>query len=207
MKIKVVDIKKKKVGDMELSSKIFEGPIRANLLHDAVVNQMANHRRGTHKTKTRNEVRGGGRKPWKQKGLGRARAGSIRSPLFRGGGVIFGPRPRSYSYSIPKKARRAALASALSLKVKENAFTVIDKLEIADPKTKTAVSILDSLGLSGKALIVLDKSDKNVELSFRNIPGVKLILSGSLNVYDLLEASHVALTRDAIKSVQERLSV
>jgi len=206
MKINVIDIEKKKVGDVELPSDIFEAPVNTSLLRDAVVNQMANHRRGSSSTKNRSEVRGGGKKPWKQKGLGKARAGSIRSPLFRGGGVIFGPKPRSYSYSIPKKAKRAALASALSLKVSESAFTVVDKLELDKPKTSEAVAILNKLGFTGKSLLVLGKGDKNVELSFRNIPGIKIILPNRLNVYDLLNAKQVLCARDALAGIQERLS-
>jgi len=206
MKINVIDVEKKTVGDVELPSDIFEAPVNTGLLHDAVVNQMANHRRGSSSTKNRSEVRGGGKKPWKQKGLGKARAGSIRSPLFRGGGVIFGPKPRSYSYSIPKKAKRAALASALSLKVSENAFLVVDKLELTKPKTSEAAAILHKLGFTGKSLLVLEKGDKNVELSFRNIPGVKIILPNRLNVYDLLNAKQVLCARDALAGIQERLA-
>lgn len=206
MKINVIDIKKKKVGDVELPSDIYEASVNKSLLHDVVVNQMANHRRGTSSTKGRHEVRGGGRKPWKQKGLGKARAGSIRSPLFRGGGVTFGPKPRSYAYSIPKKAKRAALASALSLKVKENAFMVVDKIKVDKPKTSEAVAILSKLGLEGKSLLVLGEIDKNLELSFRNIPGVKLTLPNRLNVYDLLNADQVLCAQDALAGIQERLS-
>jgi large subunit ribosomal protein L4 len=206
MKISVIDIKKKKVGDVELPSTIYEAPVNGNLLHDVVVNQMANHRRGTSSTKGRHEVRGGGKKPWKQKGLGKARAGSIRSPLFRGGGVIFGPKPRSYAYTIPKKAKRAALASALSLKIKDKAFMVVDKIEMDKPKTSEAAAMLRNLGFEGKSLLVLGKGDKNVELSFRNIPGVKLTLPNRLNVYDLLNANQVLCAQDALAGIQERLS-
>ncbi len=206
MKIDVIDTKKNKVGDAELAPEIFEGEIKRHLVHDVVVNQMANHRKGTHKTKNRTEVRGGGKKPWKQKGLGRARAGSIRSPLFRGGGVVFGPTPRNYGYSVPKKVRKAALVSALTFKAQDNAFIVVDKLELAAPKTKDALAILNSLGISGKVLIVTGSRDSNLELSFRNIAGVKMVRPETVNTLDLVKADTVLCVRDALDGIHERLS-
>lgn len=205
MQIKLVDTKKKKVGDVELLPSIFEAEVKPHLIHDMVVCQMANRRAGTHSTKGMHEVRGGGRKPWKQKGLGRARAGSIRSPLFRGGGIVFGPKPRDYSYNLTKKAARGALISALSLKQNENALIIVDKLVFKEPKTKLAVKTLGGLGLTGKTLIVSNNKDDNIDKSFRNIPKVKQILAKAINVYDLINADHVLMTKEALDSIQERL--
>lgn len=206
MQVDVVDVKNSKVGDVELAPDIFEGKIRPHLLRDMVISQLANRRRGTHKVKSRSEVSGGGKKPWKQKGLGRARAGSIRSPIFRGGGIVFGPQPRDYGYTLPKKARRAALISALSLKVKENSLKVLDKLELADHKTKNAAAVLKALGATGKALVVVAEKEKNAELGFRNLPGVKLVRPETVNVYDLMNVDHVVLSQDALTKIQERLA-
>ncbi|VAX22781.1 LSU ribosomal protein L4p (L1e) [hydrothermal vent metagenome] len=205
MQIELVDTKKQKVGDMELLPSIFEAEVKESLIHDMVLCQMASRRAGTHSTKSMGEVRGGGRKPWKQKGLGRARAGSIRSPIFKGGGIVFGPKPRDYSYNLTKKAARGALISALSLKSKENALVVIDKLAFDAPKTKLAVETLGDLGLSGKTLLVSNAKDDNIDMSFRNIPKVKQILAKAINVYDLINADHVLITKEALDSIQERL--
>lgn len=205
MQIDVTDTSKNKVGEAELLPSVFEAEIKTHLIYDVVVSQMASRRAGTQKAKLRNEVRGGGKKPWKQKGTGRARAGSIRSPLFAGGGVVFAPRPRSYAYEIPKKARKSALISALSSRVKENAVTVIDKIAFDEPKTKVAQAMLATMGLGGKTLFVIADKDVNVELSFRNIPSVKTIRSGGLNVYDILDANNVVFTKDALDRIQERL--
>ena len=205
MKIDLIDSGKKKVGDVELDPSIFETEVKKGLLHDMVVSQMASRRAGTKSTKFRHEVRGGGAKPWAQKGTGRARAGSKRSPIFRGGGVIFAPKPRDYSFKLPKKARAAALRCALSAKAADNAIMIIDKFELAEPKTKHAISALSALGLTGNALVVLDDSNKNVELAFRNIPSVKLIHATGVNVYDLLSVEHVVMTEKSLDAIQGRL--
>jgi large subunit ribosomal protein L4 len=206
MQINVVDAKKKRVGKVELPSSIYETEIKSHLFHDVVVWQMANRRRGTHSTKTRNEVRGGGRKPWKQKGLGRARAGSIRSPLFRGGGVTFGPKPKCYGYKLPKKVKQAALKSALSLKAKDEAMIVLDKIEFAEAKTKQAVSLLASLGITGRALIVQGERSNNVELSFRNIPEVSVVTADRLSVYDILNSDILLCLENSLDSIEKKLS-
>lgn len=205
MNIDIIDSEKKKVGDVELDPSIFETEVKKGLLHDMVVSQMASRRSGTKCTKFRHEVRGGGAKPWKQKGTGRARAGSKRSPIFRGGGVTFAPKPRDYSFKLPKKARSAALRCALSAKIIDNAIMVVDRLELAEPKTKLAIATLTALGLTGKTLIVLEESNRNIELGFRNVLGVKLLNVAGVNVYDLLDADHVVMTEKALAAIQERL--
>lgn len=205
MKQTVVDSDNKKVGEVELAPSVFEAEIKPHLVRDVVVWQLARRRRGTSKTKERCEVKGGGQKPWRQKGLGRARAGSIRSPLFRGGGTTFGPRPRDYSYNVSKKVRKSALVSSLSARAKDGAVIVLDKLELDEPKTKKAVATLTALGLDGKALVIINGRNDNVELSFRNIHGVKIIQAEGLNVYDILNHDHIVFTQDALDKIQERL--
>jgi len=164
------------VGNIKLNDKVFSVPINGPLLHDVVVNYLANQRQGTHATKTKGLVSGGGKKPWKQKHTGRARAGSIRSPLWRGGGIVFGPQPRDYSYNLPKKAKRLALKTALSLKMSDGAITIIDGLSMDKPKTKEIIATLKNLGLEGeKVLIITPENDKIITLSARNIPGVKVV--------------------------------
>lgn len=207
MKVEVVDISNKKVGDAELSPAVFEAKINKSLVYDAVMWQMAKRRAGTHSTKIRDEVSGGGKKPWKQKGTGRARAGSTRSPVWRGGGIIFGPKPRDYEHSMPKKARRGALISALSAKLSEKAITVLADVTIEAPKTKKAAEILTSLGLLGhKTLIVVDKADTNTSLSFRNIPKVRVLPVEGVNVYDVVDAESLVITSGALGRIQERLA-
>ncbi|MBI4665448.1 MAG: 50S ribosomal protein L4 [Nitrospinae bacterium] len=205
MLVDVLDLSKKKVGEAELSPSVFEAEVKEGLIHEVVLWQLAKRRAGTHNTKVRSEVSGGGRKPWKQKGTGRARAGSIRSSLWRGGSITFGPRPRDYSYSIPKKVRRGALISALSSKVKENAVVVVDSVALAEPKTKLAALALNNLGLSGKTLVVVDKIEPNTGLGFRNIPRVKLMSAQGLNVYDVLNANNLLITKEALGVIQESL--
>ncbi len=205
MNIDILDSGKNKVGDVELDPSIFGTEVKKGLLHDMVVSQMASRRAGTKSTKFRHEVRGGGAKPWAQKGTGRARAGSKRSPIFRGGGVTFAPKPRDYSFKLPKKARAAALRCALSAKITDKAVMIIDKFELSEPKTKQAVAALSALELAGKTLIVLDEPNKNVALGFRNIPSVKLIHAQGVNVYDLLYADHVLMTEESLAAIQERL--
>jgi large subunit ribosomal protein L4 len=191
---------------MELDDAIFGAEVNETLLHQVVLMHLANLRRGTAETKTRGRVSGGGRKPWRQKGTGRARAGSNRSPLWRKGGVVFGPHPRSYSFVMPKKARRAAMKSALSSKVKENNLVILDGLAMDEPKTKAMAAILSNLNVAGKALVVMAAPDQNVSKSARNIQGVKAAQVGNLNVYDLLVHDKLVITRDAVTRVQEVLA-
>ncbi|MFW2332033.1 MAG: 50S ribosomal protein L4 [Nitrospinota bacterium] len=205
MKIKVYNSSSSESQEVSLDASIFDAPVKKNLLHDVVVSQLASKRQGTHKVKTRNEVSGGGAKPWRQKGTGRARAGSIRSPLFRGGGVIFGPSPRDYSYNVPKKVKRAALKSALTLKAQENAIKVVDSIPFDSPKTKDAVALLEKLDiLNKKILLVLESNNENIEKSFRNIPRIKIMRAEGINVYDLLNANFLLLTEPALNAINKR---
>jgi len=194
------------VGEVALNEAIFGIEPHTQAMFDAVVMQRASLRQGTHKTKTRTEVRGGGRKPWKQKGTGRARQGSIRSPQWRGGGTVFGPVPRSYSYKLNKKVRRLALLSALSTKVVENEILVLDQLILDAPKTKLMVSVLEALNVTSKTLIVTADENRAVELSARNIPGVKVLTATQINVLDLLDATKLVVTKDAVEKIEEVLA-
>ena len=197
-----------KLGEITLSKDVFGVEPNLHVMHLALRRQLNNARQGSACAKTRAEVSGGGKKPWKRKGTGRARAGSLRSPLFVGGGVIFGPKPRDFSFSMPQKARKLALKSALSSK-EAQLVVVKDFSAIAEPKTKLMASALKSLNLSGKVLIVADlkaAENQNLELAARNIPSVKLLLPSNLNVKDLLEADNVVITEAAVKEITERLS-
>lgn len=197
-----------KLGEITLNENVFGVEPNLHVMHLALRRQLNNARQGSACAKTRAEVSGGGKKPWKQKGTGRARAGSLRSPLFAGGGVIFGPKPRSYAFNMPQKARKLALKSALSAR-QDQLIVVKDFSTIAEPKTKLMVSALKSLNVSGKVLIVADTKaaeNKFLELSARNIPSVKMILPSNLNVKDLLEADFVVLTEASVKDITERLS-
>ncbi len=197
-----------KLGEITLEKSVFGVEPNLHVMHLALRRQLNNARQGSACTKTRAEVSGGGKKPWKQKGTGRARAGSLRSPLFAGGGVIFGPKPRSFAFSMPQKARKLALKSALSSR-EEQLVIVKDFSAITEPKTKLMASSLKSLNLNGKILIVADfraDENKNLELAARNIPSVKLILPSNLNVKDLLEADNVVITEAAVNEITERLS-
>jgi large subunit ribosomal protein L4 len=189
----------------KLNEAIFNLKARPHLLHQAVLMQLANRRAGTAATKSKGFVRGGGKKPWRQKGTGRARAGSIRSPIWVGGGTIFGPQPRDYSYRMPRTARRKALLSALSLKNRDGKIIVIDKLEPEQPKTKLMVQALAQLNIQS-ALIVIPAADDNVERSARNLSKVKVLRVEGLNVYDLLRYEHLVLTEEALKLIEERLA-
>ena len=193
------------VGEIELNDAIFGIEPNEAVLFDAVVAQRASLRQGNHKVKNRSEVAGGGRKPWRQKGTGRARQGSIRSPQWRGGGVVFGPTPRSYSYKLPKKVRRLALKSALSAKVLEQNFVVLDVLNLDAPKTKDFAAILKALEINKKALFVTAELNENVALSARNIPGVTVLTATGINVLDLLGHEKVVFTKDAVNKVEEVL--
>lgn len=206
-KVELKNLKNEKVKDLSISDSIWKIEVNDDCLKKMIRLQLAATRQGTAKTKTRSEVSGGGRKPWKQKGTGRARAGSLRSPLFAGGGVIFGPKPRSFAFNMPQKARQLALKSALSAR-EAQLVVVKDFSTIAEPKTKLMVSALKSLNVSGKVLVVADtkaEENKNLELSARNIPSVKLLLPTNLNVKDLLEADFVVMTESAVNEITERL--
>ena len=189
----------------ELPESIFGVPVRPHLLHEAVVMQLNNRRAGTASTKTRGRVRGSGRKPWRQKGSGRARAGSVRSPIWVGGGTVFGPLPRDYSYRIPKKARRQAVLSALSLKRQEEKLVVVEPEDVTEIKTRLMAEALASLGV-GNSLLVIGDSDKRIELSARNLPNVKVLRVAGLNVYDVLRFEFLVLTRDALSKIEERFA-
>ena len=202
-KAAVYDMANKQVGDIELNDDIFSVEVNAGLLHQAVVMQLASQRLGTHATKTRSFVRGGGRKPWRQKGTGRARAGSTRSPLWVGGGTVFGPHPRSYAFSMPRKQRRLALKCALSDKVKSGDLLVLDTLAFEAPKTKEAVKVLAAFETPKKALFITADEVENVEKSARNIPGVKAIGAMGLNVFDILHHDKVFVTKDAVARIEE----
>ena len=198
----MVDQNNKKVKDVELSG-VFTSEVRTHLLHSAVVNHLANKRAGTASTKNKALVSGGGKKPWKQKGTGRARAGSNRSPLWRHGGTCFGPMPRDYSYSLPKKAKRAALVDAIASKVAENKLIVIDNLNLAEPKTKLMSALLENLGVQENALVLIKDENKNLTLAARNIPTVKVLRMGNINVYDVLKYRYLLATQEALTVMQE----
>ncbi len=192
-----------KIDSIQLEDEKFGGPVRETLLRDAVIMYEANKRQGTACTKTRGEVAGGGRKPWVQKHTGRARAGSIRSPLWKGGGVAFGPRPRDYSYAIPKKARKKALFSALASRIRDNELVVMNEFDFDAPKTKNMVGILKALGILGEScLIVMPKADKMVWKSARNIPSVKVMTSADLNAYEVLKPKKILLTKEALHTIK-----
>ncbi|WP_369901493.1 50S ribosomal protein L4 [Bacillus manliponensis] len=194
------------VGEIELAEAIFGIEPNEAVLFDAVMMQRASLRQGTHKVKGRSEVRGGGRKPWRQKGTGRARQGSIRSPQWRGGGTVFGPTPRSYAYKLPKKVRRLAIKSALASKVVENNIVVLEDLVLNAPKTKDMVAVLKGLSVEKKALIVTADLNEAVELSARNIPGVTVITADGVNVLDVLHHDKLIMTKAAVEKVEEVLA-
>lgn len=198
----MVDQNNKKIKDVELPG-VFSTEVRSHLIHAAVVNQLANRRAGTASTKNKALVSGGGKKPWKQKGTGRARAGSNRSPLWRHGGTVFGPMPRDYSYSLPKKVKRAALVDALASKVNENKLILIDSLDLAEPKTKLMASLLANLGIQDNALVLIKAENKNLTLAARNIPTVKVLRLANINVYDVLKYRSLITTQDTLDALQE----
>lgn len=200
----LVSMEGNQVGEVAVRGEVFFAPVRPHLLHTVVRWQLARRRAGTHSTKTRGEVSGGGKKPWRQKGTGRARAGSIRSPLWVGGAVVFGPKPRDYSYSLPRTARIAALRSAISAKVKENALLVVEKISLEQPKTRLLVQGLNKLGVDS-ALIVLPARDEAVERASRNLPWAKALPVSGLNVYDVLHYKFLVTTPDGLRAIEERL--
>lgn len=200
----VYDIENNRVSEIELNDAVFDVEVNEAVLYDVVRMQMAARRLGTASTKRRQEVRGGGRKPWRQKGTGRARVGTIRSPLWRGGGVVFGPQPRSYAYKVPKKVRKLALMSALSMKVKEGRILILKDFPMDEIKTKKFKEVIDRFGLK-KVLLVMDKSNPVLEKSSRNIQGIKVIRSEGINVYDLLNYDHVVLFEPSVKMIEGAL--
>lgn len=202
MQIPVHNMAGETVGEIELRKDIFGVPINVPVMHQALVRQQANARLGTHKTKTRGEVRGGGRKPWRQKGTGRARHGSIREPQWRGGGVAHGPRPRSYRQKMPRKMRRLAYKSALSVKAKERQIIVLDDLQVLAPKTREMVSVLEALAVDSSALILLPGENINVEKSVNNLPNVKTLRAHYLNVRDLLSYDYLLMPLGALEVIE-----
>lgn len=198
--VDVFDLEKRKVGEASLPDAVFAADVKPHLLHEVVRMQLANRRAGTHSTLGRSEVRGGGKKPWRQKGTGRARHGSIRSPLWRGGGIVFGPRPRDYSYSVPKKVRKAALRSALTVKAQDGAITVLEHFDLPEVKTKRFVKVMQTFGLDN-ALIVVDGDNEVLRKSARNVPSIKVLRSEGLNVYDVLKHKALVLTRATIEQI------
>lgn len=205
-KIQMVNMQGEPVGDIDLKEEIFDIEVNEHAVYLVVKNILANKRQGTKSAKTRAEVRGGGRKPWRQKGTGRARQGSIRSPQFKGGGVVFAPKPRDYSYTTPKKVRRLALKSVLTSKLKDNEIIVVDEIKMYEPKTKAFNEFLKAVKADKKALIVIDGKDENVLRSARNIEGVHTSMAQNINVYDLLKYNSLVLSKDALNVVQEVFS-
>jgi large subunit ribosomal protein L4 len=202
-KVNVYNILGEQVEEIELKDDIFGVEVNEHVLYEVVKNQLANKRQGTQSAKTRAEVRGGGRKPWRQKGTGRARQGSIRAPHWVGGGVAFAPKPRDYSYKVPKKVKRLAMKSALSSKVLNEEIIVLDELSLEEPKTKEMAKILANIKAGKKALIVMDEKDMNIIKSARNIPNVQVSLVNTLNVYDILNFDSFIITKDAVRKVEE----
>ena len=202
-KVNVYNMLGEQVGEIELNDQIFGIEVNQHVVYEVVKNQLANKRQGTQSTKTRAEVRGGGKKPWRQKGTGRARAGSIRAPHWTGGGVAFAPKPRDYSYKVPKKVKRLAMKSALTSKVENNEIIVIDELNFDAPKTKEMVNLLNKLNADKKALIVTAEKNENVVRSANNIATVQTTVVNNLNVYDILKYNSFIITKDAVRKVEE----
>lgn len=202
-KVNVYNMLGEQVGEIELDENIFGIEVNQHVVYEVVKNQLANKRQGTQSAKTRAEVRGGGRKPWRQKGTGRARQGSIRAPHFSGGGVTFAPKPRDYSYSVPKKVKRLAMKSALTSKVQNNEIIVIDEINFDAPKTKEMTNFLAKIKADKKALIVMGEKNENVIKSANNIPNVQTALVNTLNVYDILKYNSFIITKDAVRKVEE----
>jgi large subunit ribosomal protein L4 len=205
VRVQAVDLDKEKTEEIVLNEAVFDAPVKPHLLHDVVKMQLANRRQGTASTRTRSEVRGGGKKPWKQKGTGRARAGTRRSPLWRGGGTVFGPKPRDYSYRVPRQVRASALRAALSSKAQAGRLIVVENLSQERPSTKGFRALLGRLGVEGRALVVTNqvKKDDAIARSCRNLPGVTLLPVQGLNVYDILKHDALVITRDALGLVGE----
>lgn len=202
-KVDLYNMKGEVVGDIQLCDNVFGAEVNNEVLHAVVVNQLANKRQGTQSTKTKSEVRGGGRKPWRQKGTGRARQGSIRSAQWIKGGIVLGPKPRSYRYTMPKKVKRIAMKSALTSKVSGNEIFVLDALTLEAIKTKSMVGVLNNLKVDSSALIVIDSKNENIVKSARNIPGIKTAYVNTLNVFDILKYDKFIITKDAVEKVEE----
>ena len=205
MTVDVVNQQNEKVGSVDLSDDLFGGRIKTDLIHESVVRANAAERRGTHATKTRAAVSGSGKKPWRQKGTGRARVGEIRNPLWRKGGTVFGPQPRSYDYQLPRKVEKGALRAALAVKLRDGAVTVVDALSVGEIKTKAAVEMLKRLGVTGKAVLVDVKPEDRLALSVRNIEGVRLLPSNRVSARDVMDTRRVVVTRAALEKLQEAL--
>ena len=205
MKLDIVNSKNEKVGALELNDDVFGGRVKTDLIWESVVQQNAAGRRGTHATKNRALVSGSGRKPWRQKGTGRARVGSIRNPLWRKGGTVFGPQPRSYDYDLPKKVKRGALLAALAQKINDGAVVVVDRLDAAEGKTKATAEMLSRLGASGKTLLIDVKPDDALVLTTRNLSGVTVVPTGRVTARDIAATSRVIATREALEKLQETL--
>ena len=205
MKIDIVNTKKETVGSVDLKDEIFGGVIKTDLIWEAVVQENAAEHRGTHATKNRANVSGSGKKPWRQKGTGRARVGEIRNPLWRKGGTVFGPQPRSYEYSLPRKVKLGALRAALAAKLADGTLVVVDKLDAGDKKTKSTAAMFRTLGATGKTLVIDTKHDEAFTLTARNIAGVKLASSGRVTARDVMDTDHVIATREALEKLQESL--
>lgn len=202
-KVDLYNMKGEVVGDIQLCDNVFGAEVNNEVLHAVVVNQLANKRQGTQSTKTKSEVRGGGKKPWRQKGTGRARQGSIRSAQWIKGGIVLGPKPRSYRYTLPKKVKRIAMKSALTTKVSGNEIFVLDVLTLDAIKTKSMVGVLNNLKLDSSALIVIDSKNENIVKSARNIPGIKTAYVNTLNVFDILKYDKFIITKEAVEKVEE----
>ena len=205
MQIDVVNQQNEKVGSLDLRDEVFGGRVKTDLIHESVVHANAADRRGTHATKTRAMVSGTGKKPWRQKGTGRAQVGEARNPLWRKGGIVFGPQPRSYDYHLPRKVEKGALRAALSQKLRDGAVTVVDALTVGEVKTKAAAEMLRRLGIEGKALLVDVKPEDKLSLSVRNIEGVRILASNRVSARDVVNARRVVLTQAAIEKLQEAL--
>jgi large subunit ribosomal protein L4 len=205
MTVDVVNQQNEKIGSIDLRDEVFGGRVKTDLIHESVVRANAAERRGTHATKTRAMVSGSGKKPWRQKGTGRARVGEIRNPLWRHGGTTFGPQPRSYEYQLPKKVEKGALRAALAQRLRDGAVVVVDALSVSEIKTKAAVTLLKQLGVEGKALLVDVKPEDRLALSMRNIEGVRLLASNRISARDVMDTRRVVLTQAALEKLQEAL--
>jgi len=206
MTVDVVNTENKKVGTVSVSDEVFGGRVKTDLIHESVVRANAAERRGTHATKVRGSVSGSGKKPWRQKGTGRARVGEIRNPLWRGGGTVFGPQPRSYAYQLPKKVEKGALRAALAAKIHGGALIVVDALAASEVKTKAAVGMLTAMGVDGKALLVDVRPDEKLALSVRNVPGVALLPSNRITARDVADTKTVVVTQAALEKLEAALA-